>query len=98
VYQVVVQKKGCTAADRQVGRNIQILRCLRDIDRAAAARHLGCSVRSYTAVEAGERRLSAAALYDLANLLRCRISDFFAQVPGRSPRSVGLPSDPRPSA
>ncbi len=69
-----------TKVDRMVGQNIKLRRLDQGLSKQKVARHIGCSIASYDALEDGYVRPDVTALHALADLLNCRMSDFFADI------------------
>lgn len=63
--------------DVWVGGQIAVLRRERGLSQSALANALGLSFQQIQKYEAGQNRVSAARLFQLAQLYNCDIADFF---------------------
>lgn len=69
------------SVDKQVGQQIARLRRLAGLSEDVCAAALNLKAHQYLAAEAGERRLKAAELFTLAQLLNCKMADIFSHFP-----------------
>jgi len=66
--------------DRLVGRKIKERRLEQGLAKQQVARHIGCSNAAYDALEDGYLRPDVRTLHAVAELLQCRMGDFFVDM------------------
>jgi transcriptional regulator with XRE-family HTH domain len=67
--------------DAQVGAMIKVRRKSLGLTQAEFAEEIGVSQDEADGFERGRRRVSAALLQSMADVLRCEIADFFIGLP-----------------
>jgi transcriptional regulator with XRE-family HTH domain len=80
--------RACTPIDRVVGFNIKVRRLELRLSQGVLAAALDCTLHDFAAIESGDQRPSAAVLLLCADILECRLSDFFlgaGSAPGTFP-------------
>ena len=67
----------CGEVDLWVGRAVARVRQQKGLSQSAMAKALGISFQQVQKYEAGQNRLSAGRLYEIAKLTGCPVSDFY---------------------
>lgn len=76
--------------DQHVGKRLRLRRNLLDLSQDELARRLGLTAQLIQKYEAGETRISASRLYDVATQLAVPITWFFEELPEKTRVSASL--------
>ena len=79
--------------DKWVGRRISEIRREAGLSQSALAASLDLSFQQIQKYEAGQNRVSASRLYQLAQLFGCAVADFFPRPEVAAPSSAGTEDD-----
>lgn len=86
------KRTGVHPVDRHLGARLRAMRLERRLTQKTLAAHLGLSQQQLQKYERGVNRISAAALYEIAERLGAPIGAFFSGLAGAAP--AGAPRPP----
>ncbi len=69
--------KSVTSTDHQIAKQMRAIRIMRGLTMQDVAEKIGVSYQQFQKYEAGQNRIAASRLWDIAQLYNVPISDFF---------------------
>lgn len=76
------RKKLPNPIDAHVGSRVRLRRAMLNVSQEKLGEHLGITFQQIQKYEKGTNRISASALYRIADVLSVPVSFFFAEMPG----------------